>query len=171
MTRPKRFALTLIVLASLATAQPTQAANVVNKFNDWTLYSTAPAPQICFLVGTAAPSDVPGLKRSPPLMYVSAWPKDGVKSEVSIKLGFVPKKASEPTIAITGQVSATFKLFVKEDRAFVADATQELKLIEAMKKGTKLTVQSTQEAGTTVTDTYSLAGVTNALQALAAGCP
>jgi invasion protein IalB len=171
MTRTTTLTASLIVLATLAATGPSQAANVVNKFNDWTLYSNVASPQICFLAGTAAPNDVPGLKRTAPLMYISAWPKDGVKSEVSIKLGFPPKKASEPTIAITGQVSATFKLFVKDDRAFVADATQELKLIEAMKKGSKLTVQSTQEAGTMVIDTYSLAGVTSALQALAAGCP
>lgn len=171
MTKPNLATPCLTILAALAITGPSHAANVVNKFNDWTLYSNAAAPQICFLAATAAPSDVPGLKRTPPLLYVSAWPKDGVKSEVSVKLGFPPRKASEPTIAITGQVSATFKLFVKDDRAFIADATQELKLIEAMKKGSKLTVQSTQEAGTSVIDTYSLAGVTNALQALAAGCP
>jgi invasion protein IalB len=171
MTRMTTLTASVIVLAALAATGPSRAANVVNKFNDWTLYSNAASPQICFLVGTATPSETPGLKRTPPLMYLSAWPKDGVKSEVSVKLGFAPKKATEPTIAVTGQVNATFKLFVKDDRAFIADATQELKLIEAMKKGSKLTVQSTQEAGTTVIDTYSLAGVTNALQALAAGCP
>ncbi len=171
MTRTPSVLANLIVLGVLAPFEPTHAASVVNKFNDWALYSNTAGAQICFLVGTAAPSETAGLKRAPPLMYISAWPKDGVKSEVSVKLGFTAKKGSEPTIAITGALSATFKLFVKDDRAFVADATQELKLIEAMKKGSKLTVQSLPDSGAPVTDTYSLAGVTNALQALAAGCP
>lgn len=161
----------LVIAAILTAASPSHAANVVNKFNDWTLYSNTVGQQICFLVGIGTPSDSANLKRTAPLMYISAWPKDGVKSEVSVKLGYTPRKASEPTIVITGQVTATFKLFVKDDRAFVADATQELKLIEAMKKGSKLTVQSTPDSGTAVVDTYSLAGMTSALQALAAGCP
>ena len=40
-----------------------------------------------------------------------------------------------------------------------------------MKKGSKLTIQAVSERGTTVNDTYSLTGMTSALQALASGCP
>ena len=159
-----------IVVAALAS--PADAANIVNKFNDWTLYSNDDsAGKICFLAAPPAATEPAALNRDPALFYISAWPKDGVKSEVSFKVGFPVKKTSEPSAAIAGSAPASFKLFVKDDRAYVSDATQELKLLEALKKGSKLTVQAVSERGTTVTDTYSLAGITAALQALAGGCP
>ena len=163
--------LALIALVPLLATAPAIAATLVNTFNDWTLYSNAAGGQICFLAGVPSATDPAGLKRDPALLYISAWPKDGVKAEISVKLGFLAKKATEPVLTISGAASGTFKLFVKDDRAYVADATQELKLLEAMKKGTKLTVQAMSERGTTVSDTYSLTGLTAALQALAGGCP
>ena len=163
--------LALIALVPLLATAPASAATLVNTFNDWTLYSNAAGGQICFLAGVPSATEPAGLKRDPALLYISAWPKDGVKAEISVKLGFLAKKATEPVLTISGAASGTFKLFVKDDRAYVADATQELKLLEAMKKGTKLTVQAMSERGTTVSDTYSLQGITNALQALAGGCP
>ncbi len=87
------------------------------------------------------------------VLYISAWPKEGVKSEISIKMGYPVKTGS--TVAVTVGSDA-FDLFGKDDRAFVADPTEELKLIEAMKKGSKLTVQGSSEKGT-VTDRHVLA--------------
>lgn len=154
------------------------AATVVKTFSGWTLYSEAAQQQICFLASPPTETQPAGLKRDPALLYVSAWPKEGVRSEVSVKLGFPVRKATEPTVSVTGPgvsgpgnaAPPSFRMFVKDDRAFVTDATQELKLLEAMKKGTRLVVQATSERGTVVTDTFSLAGVSAGLQALAGGC-
>jgi invasion protein IalB len=150
------------------------AATVVRTFGGWTLYAEQAQQQICFLATPPAETQPAGLKRDPALLYVSAWPRDGVRSEVSVKLGFVARKASEPIISVAAQgqgAPSAYRMFVKDDRAFVADATQELKLLEAMKKGSRLVVQSVSERGTAVTDTYSLSGISAGLQALAAGCP
>ncbi len=159
---------------ALSLAPPASAADVVNKFNDWTLYSNTDKIKICFLASPVSATEPSGLTRDPALFYVSAWPTDGVKSEISVKLGFPAKKGAEPVLTVSGANvpggSAVFKLFVKDDRAYVSDATSELKLLDGMKKGSKLTVQATSERGTAVTDTYSLAGITAALQALAGGC-
>ena len=150
---------------------PAAAATVVNTFNGWTLYGDAAAGPICFVAGPPSASVPTDVQRQQGLLYVSAWPKDGVKAEISVKLGFPARKASDTILSITGQTSATFKLAVTDDRAFVTDATQELKLLDAMKKGSKLTVQAVSDHGVTVTDTYSLQGITAALQALGSGCP
>lgn len=167
-----RTGLALACAAGLIT--PVCAADVVSKFNDWTLFSNADKVKICFLAAAPSVTEPAGLTRDAALFYISAWPADGVKSELSVKLGFPVKKGGEPAVTVTGASvpggSASFKLFVKDDRAFVADATSELKLLDAMKKGSKLTVQAISERGTAVTDTYALAGITAALQALGAGC-
>lgn len=162
----------ILIAATCFGANQAHAATVVGTFSDWTLYSNASdADKICFLASTPAVTEPAGIKRDPALLYISAWPKDGVKSEISIKLGFSAKKTPDPVAGIIGPTPASFKLFAKDDRVYVSDSTQELKLLEAMKKGSKLTVQAVSERGTTVTDTYSLNGFTAALQAFNGGCP
>jgi invasion protein IalB len=160
-----------LISALITSVGPVTAATALNTYSGWTLYSEASAQKICFLAQTPTGTVPTDIQREAALMYVSAWPKDGVKAEVSIKLGFAAKKSSETLISIKGQTAATFKLFVKDDHAFVQDTTQELKLLDAMKKGSTLTVQAVSERGITVTDTYSLQGLTSALQALGNGCP
>ena len=150
---------------------PAKPATLVNTFSDWTLYSNEDGGgKVCFLAAVPAQTQPAGLARAAAVAFISAWPKDGVKSEISFKIGFPVKKATEPIAGVIGQIASSYKLFVKDDRAFVADATQELKLLDALKKGSKLTVQATSGDGTTVIDTYSLQGFTAGLQALAAGC-
>ena len=99
--------------------------------------------------------------------YVSAWPKDGVRAEISIKTS-VPLKAGAPASIAVDQTF--FKAFSKGDRAFVIDATDELKLLEAMKKSTTVMVVAQSEQGVVSKDTYSLAGLSQALQTVSAGC-
>ncbi|MBX9926186.1 MAG: invasion associated locus B family protein [Hyphomicrobiaceae bacterium] len=175
-SKPKLWIAALALAASVLCAASAQAmaATAVRAFNSWTLYSEAAQQQICFLASAPSETLPPGIKRETALLYVSAWPKEGVRSEVSVKLGFPARKASEPIVSVMGPGNAPpvlFRMFVKDDRAFVADATQELKLLEAMKKGTRVVVQATSERGTAVTDTYPLAGISAGLQALAGGCP
>ena len=176
--KPKSVPSDLLAVAAIISAAswlgtyPAYAATVVGTYNDWTLYSNADeASKICFLASVPVTTEPANLKRDPALLYISAWPKDGVKSEISIKLGFPAKKFPDPVAAIVGSTPACFKLFPKEDRVYVSDSTQELKLLEAMRKGSKLTIQVVSERGTTVNDTYSLNGFTAAIQAFAAGCP
>lgn len=162
-----------ILAASVASfATPASALTVVSSHSGWNLYSNdGEGGKICFLATPPATTEPANLNRDPALLYISSWPKDGVKSEISVKLGFPARKSPEPSAAITGASASSYKLTIKDDRGFVIDSTLELKMLDAMKKGSKLTVQATSERGTTVTDTYSLNGLTAALQALATGCP
>lgn len=108
-----------------------------------------------------------GVKRGVPHIYVSAWPKDGIRTEFSVKGGYRFKKNTAVQVTIG---TATFQLFARNDRAFVRNPTEELKLIEAMKKGSRMTVKGVSEQGTGTTDSYSLIGLSQALQELASGC-
>lgn len=158
----------VVCALALDTAAIAQTANQIEKHGDWTMYTAdAGGSRLCFV--TAQPTDTKpdGAKRDPIHFYISAWPKEGVKSEVSIKLGYPVKKGSATTVSIGPQA---FKLFIKDDKAFVADPTAELKLIEAMKKGGKVLVEAVSERGTATSDIYSLAGFEKALQALSTKC-
>jgi invasion protein IalB len=152
----------------LAVPAAAQTALEAGRYGDWILSVAPGESKICYAATQPKAKEPATANRAKVLLYISAWPKDGVKSEVSFKLGYPIKTGSEVTVLVGKD---TFSLFPKEDRAFVDDPTEELKLIEAMKKGSKLLVKATSERGTATTDTYSLAGLSQALQALATSCP
>jgi hypothetical protein len=161
---------TFAILATIGLTLPVQAQalKLVNTFSDWSSYAHDDGKtKICFAVSRPKSQEPKNVNRDPAYLYVSAWPRDGVKSEISIRIGYPFKKDSQVTVTVG---PASFKLFTQSDRAYVSDATQELKLIDAMKKGASLQVQGISERGTTTTDTYSLTGLSQAIQSLAEQC-
>lgn len=143
-------------------------ANPLEKHGDWVMYTAeAGGSRLCFVTSQPTDTKPDGARRDAIHFYVSAWPKEGVKAEVSVKLGYPIKRGSAPTVSVGPQA---FKLFVKDDKAFVADPTAELKLIDAMKKGGKILVEAVSERGTATSDIYSLNGFEKAIQALSAKC-
>jgi invasion protein IalB len=142
---------------------------VAGTFGDWTLnVYDGKSSKICFVTAAPAAKEPSTAGRASTLFYISAWPKDGIKTEVSVKLGYKVKAGSEITVAVDKE---SFRLFPSDERAYVADATQELKLVEALKKGSKAKVLAVTERGVSTTDNYSLQGLSQALQALAGSCP
>lgn len=145
-----------------------QAPKLLSTFSDWASYQHEDArTKICFAVSQPKSQEPKGANRDPAFFYISAWPKDEVRTEISVKIGYPFKKGSEATVTVG---DATFKLFTQNDRAFVGDAAQEVKLIEAMKNAPTMVVQGTSERGTATTDKYSLAGLAQALQTAAEQC-
>ncbi|MGL4395876.1 MAG: hypothetical protein ACRCS9_04995 [Hyphomicrobium sp.] len=134
----------------------------------WSLHVDANKPhRLCFLTSEPKSSDPADTARDAPRAYISAWPQDGVKSELSFRLGFPSKKGGQITALIA---DSSYRLFADDDRVYVGDATQELKLIEAMKKGAQVAVTASTPTAVSVTDTYSLTGLGQALQQLKETC-
>ena len=143
----KNFNLAPLAALALAALTPpsanAQATTVEGTFGTWSLYENATGEsKLCFVAATPSEKKPPTANRGPALLYVSAWPKDGIRSEVSVKLGYPVKP----------------------------DSTEELKLVEALKKGSKADVTATSARGTETTDTYTLSGLTQALTELGKQC-
>ena len=111
----KMLAVAVFSIVASVTPAAAQTASPVETHGDWTMYAAETrGTRLCFV--TTQPTDVKpeGARRDPIHFYVSAWPKDGVMSEISIKLGYPLRKGSEPTVSVGTQ---SFKLFVKDDKA------------------------------------------------------
>jgi invasion protein IalB len=161
----RAIALASCLLASGAIAQEMTAAET---FGEWALFTDRNTPsQFCFVTSEPKSSEPQDTQRKPPRAYISAWPKDGVKGEISFRMGFPIKKDGDVKVTIN---AAAFKLFGAMDRAYVAEPTQELKLVEAMKKGSQMKVTATSDRGPSITDTYSLTGLRQALSKLQSLC-
>lgn len=138
-------------------------SKLFKKFGDWRVVAhDGPEGRICFAIASPKSGEGSGAH-----FYVSSWPKDGVRAEISVKTS-VPLKAGAPASIAIDQTF--YKAFSKGDRAFVIDATDELKLIDAMKKGSTVMVVAQNEQGVVSKDVYSLAGITQAIQAVSSGC-
>ena len=97
---------------------------------------------MCFAVSEASEASAAD-ERQKPRIYVTAWPKAGIKAEISVLVGLALKKGAEIKVDVDG---ARFELFSDGDRAYVRDANEELKLLEAMRRGKSMTVSATTEA-------------------------
>ncbi|MGB3718069.1 MAG: hypothetical protein DIU63_04565 [Proteobacteria bacterium] len=165
-----RFIFRTIVGASALTvaAAPALAeTKLVDTFNDWHFYShNSASEQVCFAASTPKSTEPATAGQQPTYFYISAWPKDGVRTELSLKFGFPLKKGAEATVTVGND---TFKLFTNEDRGFINNPIEELKLLEAMKGGSTMVVEAVSEQGT-VKHTFSLMGVTKAVQNLTSEC-
>jgi invasion protein IalB len=159
----------LIAVALIAAGGAAEAATLVKTFRDWSVFAHDDADKkICFAASQPKESEPSSANRDAVFFYISAWPKDGVKNEVSIRLGYPVKKGSTVRVSVGGK---SFDLFAKDDKAFVADATDELKLIEAMRAGSIMKIEAVSERGTATADSYSLMGISGALSGLAQECP
>jgi len=153
---------------ALTAAAAAQTVDLVEKQGNWSLYADTASPKaVCFIAAQPQAVEPLGANRGPIFFYISAWPKEGVKAEPSIKVGYPVKPDADMSVTVG---TDTFKLFVKGERGFVADPNEEAKLIEALKKGTNAFVKATSARGTATTDTYSLSGISAALDKLAATC-
>lgn len=168
--RRRAFAMLVLCGGVVGAASKSHAQQVakLTSIMDWSLYTDGKTPHLfCFITSEPKSSAPPETPRDPPRVYISVWPKDGVKGEVSVRLGFPAKKGTEISAAVG---TSAFKLFGADERAYVQDATSELKLLEAMRKGSKLSVTATTATGTEVTDNYSLSGLGQALAELQSTC-
>lgn len=158
----------IFVLADLGPALGTEQVALVSTHGDWSLMADADDPhRFCFVTSEPKTSEPQNVPREAPRAYISAWPKNGIRAEISFLMGFRVKKNAQGTATVS---PSDFKLFGASERAYVADSTQELKLVEAMRKGNTLTVAITTDRGVNVVDTYSLTGIGQALQKLQETC-
>jgi invasion protein IalB len=162
-----------VALTSQAAAQSSSAENI-GAFRDWTAFaSTTPGDKICFIASQPTESQysqsVSG--RDPAFFQVTTVPAQSIRNEASTVVGFTILTTAEVTIDIDG---TKFQMFLDSSQPDTAWAVpeQEAQLVEAMKQGSRMTVVATSSPRkTVVTDSYSLSGVTAALNKVAEACP
>ncbi|HRD75974.1 MAG TPA: invasion associated locus B family protein [Hyphomicrobiaceae bacterium] len=152
-------AATMAAAVLAAPASLAQSIEVIATSGEWRAYAHGTgARRICFAAATAGTGA---------FAYITAWPKDGVRSEFSLKTASAARKGSEALVTVGRE---QFRLFTDADRAWVGDVATEARLIEAMKKGARMTVQVTAEKGAAAPEVYSLSGMTQALLAMGQAC-
>lgn len=162
----------LFAALCLAGGARAQTPTAVGTFSDWTAYSVSTGTgKICYALAQPKTRKPEGLNRDPAYFFVSTRPAENVKNEISVIVGFPMKAGSETSITVTGAGgNVPFNAYVKDDGAWIREAAEEQRLVEAMRKGRDIVVKGTSLRGNVTTDTYSLAGISAALEKASGEC-
>lgn len=166
-----RLASACLATALLFAASPlyAQTAKLLKTFDDWQVFvHEANDEKVCFAASAPKAMTPKGATRGSVFLYLTTWQKDGVKNELSVKVGYTFKSESTPLVEVG---SDEFELYPKDDKAFMRDPAEERKLVDAMRKGSSLTMKGVSTRGTSTEDKYSLIGLTAALNHVDEVCP
>jgi invasion protein IalB len=150
--------------AAAAAAQPT----LLGQYGDWGAYTATPdSKKVCFSIAkpkssTTSPA---GRKRDPAYVFISTRPSENVRNEISVVIGYPFKGDATAEIGTT-----KFAMYTQNDGAWIKNVAEEARLIDAMRKGADLTIKGVSTRGTQSTDTYSLKGLTQAMDRVAQEC-
>ncbi|HEY2444922.1 MAG TPA: invasion associated locus B family protein [Rhizomicrobium sp.] len=167
----------LPVLAAMAFLQTMAAASadqpeILGVFKDWSAYKTGSGDsRVCYALSKPTLSEPKKVKRDRPYFLINDWPGRNAKGEPEIVPGYVYKEGSDVTVEIG---SDKFQLFTKNDGgtggAWVEAQADEARLIDAMKAASEAIVTGTSKRGSVTHDTYSLAGLSDALDKVHQSC-
>lgn len=153
--------------AAETAAKPGKPA-LVASFGDWGAYvASAGKAKTCYALAEPKDRQPSGLKRDKAYIFVSTRTGEGVSNELSVIMGFDVKGDSTPRAEIgpTG-----FDMVAQKDKLWVRNAAEEGHMLDAMRKGQRLSIKAQSLRGSTTTDNYSLSGLGQALDRVRKEC-
>ena len=164
----------IAALASLALGAQAAAPapTLLGSSKAWSAFQASTSDgKVCYALAKPRSTEPKKAARDPIYFLVSNWPDRKVQGEIQIVPGY-PYKDGE---TVTAQVGSTkVELFTRNagasGSAWVKDPGDESTLLSAMKKGNTITVTGISQRGTKTVDTYSLSGISAALDTIAGAC-
>jgi hypothetical protein len=149
-------------------AQP----KLLGQYGVWGAYTASPGgKKICFVLAKPSSSETnpPNRPRNPVYMFISTRPADKppVANEVSVVVGYPFKAGAEASAQIGAN---SFPLYTQQDGAWIKNASEEAKMVDAMRGGDSAIVKGVSAKGTQSTDTFTLKGVAQALDRAGQEC-
>jgi hypothetical protein len=155
--------------SATAAAGGTQPS-LLGQYGDWGAYSATPGGRkICFALAkpTKASTEPPNRPRDPAYMFISTRPSEKVANEVSVVVGYGLKSNNDAVVDVGG---SKFSMYTQNDGAWIKNAAEEPRLLDALRKGADVVVRGESAKGTKTTDVYSLKGLAQALDRVSAEC-
>lgn len=165
---------------------------LIGTYGDWKVYHAATGKaRICYISAEPKSREPGAAKAEKAYAFISERPAERVRNEVSFVMGFElataddlkeakkakkPKKRGDDAPAAPGAPTATigeaaFALTPVGSALWVKNAAEEGKVLDEMKKGSNLVIAATSKKGRATTDTYSLAGFSQAVEKALKDCP
>lgn len=161
-----RLALALAIVIALVPYARAEV-KVLGNFDDWdAAVSTEGKTKVCYAASKPEKTAGDYKKRGRPSVLVAHWPGKKQWSVITINAGYKFKDKSEVVLKIGGD---DFRLFTDGESAW-AYKGDDAKIAKAMKAGASMQVIGVSAKGTRTNDTYSLKGISKAIEAIDKAC-
>ncbi len=149
-------------------AASAQDATLIARHEDWTVYAKSKnGVKVCYAVADAADSNPKNVDHGRVVFMVASW-ADGAAAELPMFQAGYALKIGAPTRAQVG--SSRYKMFTEGADAFIENDADEPRLVQDMKRGATMRVETQSDRGTATAYEFSLKGVTAALRAVDSAC-
>ncbi|AGF73912.1 hypothetical protein BAnh1_00180 [Bartonella australis AUST/NH1] len=159
----KTFVAAFIMVLSATELLWAQTPSRLHQFEAWGTYSyEAQENTICYILSMPLSALPTTVKHGDNFFLVTKRSNSPVSFEPQFMAGYSLKEGSKVTVTVGDK---DFDFFTKGSSAWLASSEMEQQLVSAMRSGMHMTVKATSKRGTRTTYTYSLKGVTAALNA------
>jgi hypothetical protein len=166
-----------LLLGALWLVAPARAdePKSIGVFGDWeaVIVKDAKGKVVCYMTSNPKKSEGTVKNRQKAYAMVIQRPAEKSFDVVTFAAGYNYKDGSKATVTIDKQV---LTMYTSKDHAWAWDTAAsddqatDKKLVDAMRKGTDLTLKGTSARGNDTVDSYSLMGFMRAYAAIAAAC-
>jgi len=163
-----RYFIILIFFSILHNQAIAEEVKKIGKFKDWeTMVIKNNSKTVCFAQSKPVLQSPKSYKREARL-FVSFRPSEKILNEISITAGYEFNNQNS-IIAKSGKFKYKFDIS-QENFAWMADNKMEKKMINTMKKGSRIMISGYNEKGSQTIDHYSLLGFTKAYNTAKKSC-
>ncbi|ARO15588.1 hypothetical protein BVG79_02248 [Ketogulonicigenium robustum] len=157
----------LAVVAGITPAIAQQTTqNRVGTFTNWDVYEEQ-SPHECMAVSqttdwyaTNASGARTTVSRGSFFLFVFFRPEAGVRGQIAYTGGYAFRDGSNVTLTIDG---TAYQMFTQGEWAWLASAEDDARVVAALKRGSRAVVEGVSGRGNRTHDTFSLSGVTAAI--------
>jgi invasion protein IalB len=146
-----------------------QSPRLIGQYDDWASYKIGDSQgDVCYVLAQATSKTPPRLDHGDIYLMVSRRPKEKIKGEVMLRVGYHFKPGAAASAKIGAQ---NFVMYTRADGAWVREASDEAELLKAMRAGAHVDFKGTSLRGNATGYRFSLKGVSAALDAINKACP
>lgn len=168
MKTMRSWLVSIIALLALGVNASAQVPEDLGNFTDWRTFRVVePTGQVvCFMASQPQSSKPDNLRRGAIWLLIAHRP--GVEQNVvSFESGFPFKSGNEPIASIGNQ---RFAMFTKGGETAWGHPNDDGTLINAMKRGLTVAIDSRSSRGNNINDVFSLRGFTKAFNKISEAC-
>ena len=163
-----RILLSLFIFTMPTSTVAQSEPRALGTHRDWVSYVFDNAEgKVCYIASEPLESEPVLEGRTETWVTVTHRPVVDIKNEVGVIGGYVYQTGTQVNVIIDTE---KFDMFTHANGAWFRTMQEELTVVDAMKKGRRMTVVGYSSAGVTTTDKYSLLGFTAAHKAISKEC-
>ena len=167
MIKKFSIAISLLLLFSF-TPLKAEELKEIGKFKDWqTMVLIEPTGTVCFAQSSPV-LQAPKSNQRDARLFVTFRPNEKIIDEISASPGYEFNQNNSVT-ATSGKEKIKFDI-LQQGFAWIADNKIEKKMVNVMKKGSRLMITGYNQNGSQTIDHYSLLGFTKAYNAAKTAC-